>query len=316
MSTISSSADPDDGAAPSCPVCTARSVEEASIAIEVLRRYWKGHFGYDIDAAFARLPDRLHRWQCPDCGLTWFTPPLIGGADLYAKLRTWPDYDRADAWEWPIAIELLKSANVGQMLEIGCGAGAFLAAARDAGLAVEGVDFDGEAIATARARGLAASTRPPSEIADRFDAVLAFQVLEHVADPLAFVRECLRLLKPSGVLILATPNQDGALGRIDGHFLNLPPHHATLWRRSTLLALARRLSLDLVEHRVEPLSPQLHYLYLLQRLGGRPADGLVGKALNLARRALAAVAIALPYAQQRAALGGECQLAVFRKQAA
>lgn len=40
----------------------------------------------------------------------------------------------------------------------------------------------------------------------RFDAVVSMDVIEHVVDPLPWVREALRVLKPSGLLFLTTPN--------------------------------------------------------------------------------------------------------------
>jgi 2-polyprenyl-6-hydroxyphenyl methylase/3-demethylubiquinone-9 3-methyltransferase len=40
----------------------------------------------------------------------------------------------------------------------------------------------------------------------RFDLVVSMDVIEHVSDPLAWVREALRVLKPGGTLFLTTPN--------------------------------------------------------------------------------------------------------------
>jgi 2-polyprenyl-3-methyl-5-hydroxy-6-metoxy-1,4-benzoquinol methylase len=40
----------------------------------------------------------------------------------------------------------------------------------------------------------------------RFDVVVSMDVIEHVADPLAWTREALRVLKPGGTLFLTTPN--------------------------------------------------------------------------------------------------------------
>ena len=52
--------------------------------------------------------------------------------------------------------------------------------------------------------------------AGAYDAVLALEVIEHVAHPDAFVVKLAKLLKPGGVVVLSTPN--------GGYFLNNLPH--------------------------------------------------------------------------------------------
>jgi 2-polyprenyl-6-hydroxyphenyl methylase/3-demethylubiquinone-9 3-methyltransferase len=85
------------------------------------------------------------------------------------------------------------------------------------GFAVTGVDASERNIGTARAHAaeqgldidyrastaeaLIAQGEPP------FDVVLNMEVIEHVADPGAFLRDCVRLLAPGGVMILATLNR-------------------------------------------------------------------------------------------------------------
>jgi 2-polyprenyl-6-hydroxyphenyl methylase/3-demethylubiquinone-9 3-methyltransferase len=79
------------------------------------------------------------------------------------------------------------------------------------------VDASSENIGTARAhadqQGLDIAYRAATveqleaEGAGPFDVVLTMEVIEHVADPEAFVRACSRLVKPGGLMIVATLNR-------------------------------------------------------------------------------------------------------------
>jgi 2-polyprenyl-6-hydroxyphenyl methylase / 3-demethylubiquinone-9 3-methyltransferase len=103
-----------------------------------------------------------------------------------------------------------------RLLDIGCGGGLAAEPMSRLGFAVTGIDAGADAIATAREHaclgGLAIDYRvaAPEAIVDlgeRFDVILALEVIEHVADPNAFW-ECLgRLVAPGGAIIIATLNR-------------------------------------------------------------------------------------------------------------
>jgi SAM-dependent methyltransferase len=59
-----------------------------------------------------------------------------------------------------------------------------------------------------------------------FDNVLAGEIIEHLDNPLGFVKECYRILKPKGKLILTTPNVYYYLGLLFRIFRDKPnPDH-------------------------------------------------------------------------------------------
>src|ERR1035437_9046912 len=133
----------------------------------------------------------------------------------------------------------------GRLLEVGCGDGSIVKLAAEFGWQAEGVDFDARAVANARRKGLAVRAgaledqRYPEA---SFDLVHMSHVIEHVPDPLATLAEIRRVLRPGGLLVLATPNS-----RSWGHaefgrsWLHLdPPRHLHLFNRSTLHAAAVR----------------------------------------------------------------------------
>jgi 2-polyprenyl-6-hydroxyphenyl methylase/3-demethylubiquinone-9 3-methyltransferase len=103
------------------------------------------------------------------------------------------------------------------LLDVGCGGGLIAEPMRRLGFAVTAADASSENIGTARAHaeqsGLDITYRAATveqleaEGAGPFDVVLTMEVIEHVADPEAFVRACSRLVKPGGLMIVATLNR-------------------------------------------------------------------------------------------------------------
>ena len=132
------------------------------------------------------------------------------------------------------------------LLDVGCGAGDFVADARAAGWDAAGIDPDPAAVASGNARGLPISTRSLAEVAatsaGSFDAVTMAHVLEHVADPVELLALARTVLRPGGMLWLATPNLDSRGHRRFGRsWMHLdPPRHVVLFGAHALdLALAR-----------------------------------------------------------------------------
>jgi SAM-dependent methyltransferase len=99
------------------------------------------------------------------------------------------------------------------VLDSGCGDGYGARYLADSASVVVGADRSWEAIREARrdgARNLVLSCSDLESLPFRdgsFDVVCSFQVLEHFREPVPMLREAARVLRPSGVLVLTTPNQ-------------------------------------------------------------------------------------------------------------
>jgi SAM-dependent methyltransferase len=135
--------------------------------------------------------------------------------------------------------ELPKRAGRPRLLDVGFGDASFLRAMGAAGWEVAGLEFDPKAVEAARDLGLevaeATLETAPYEPGS-FDAITLSHVIEHLHDPVAALKTCFRLLRPGGMLWLATPNLDSpGHRRFGANWFGLdPPRHLVLFNRRAL----------------------------------------------------------------------------------
>jgi 2-polyprenyl-6-hydroxyphenyl methylase/3-demethylubiquinone-9 3-methyltransferase len=98
-------------------------------------------------------------------------------------------------------------------LDVGCGAGLLAEPLARLGATVTAIDAAPDLIAAAKdhaaGQGLVIDYRamPVEDLSGRFDLVTCMEVVEHVADPAAFIQALAARLAPGGLLILSTPNK-------------------------------------------------------------------------------------------------------------
>lgn len=114
---------------------------------------------------------------------------------------------------------LIKKYKSGaSLLDIGCGEGFFLFNASKAGYATKGVELSQDAAAYARREfGLDVEAKPFEEMQlpeNYFDVITMWQVLEHLPYPLTALKEIHRILKPDGLLVVATPDIGGIPAKV------------------------------------------------------------------------------------------------------
>jgi 2-polyprenyl-6-hydroxyphenyl methylase/3-demethylubiquinone-9 3-methyltransferase len=97
-------------------------------------------------------------------------------------------------------------------LDVGCGAGLLTEPLARLGAKVTGIDASPQVIAVAREHATAMRLEIDYRLGDvqalegEFDLVTSMEVIEHVADPSAFVKALAKRLAPGGLLVMSTPN--------------------------------------------------------------------------------------------------------------
>jgi SAM-dependent methyltransferase len=143
------------------------------------------------------------------------TAPAVDAVLTLTGERTIPDLDIENYWfrRHQVVYRRLATHCVGRdVLEAGCGEGYGADLLADAARRVVAVDYDEAAVAHVRSRyprvevmqaNLAELPLPDASM----DVVVNFQVIEHLWDQAQFVTECARVLRPSGLLMMSTPNR-------------------------------------------------------------------------------------------------------------
>jgi SAM-dependent methyltransferase len=191
-----------------------------------------------------------------------FLPIWVGSAPFYDELSQTEGYYLPNKWEFDAALRDLTNSR--KILEIGSGDGLFLEKLNSLGKETLGIDKSPKAILRARERGLCVLDCDLHELSAKspnaFDAVCAFQVLEHVADPVEMLTAGARCLKPGGIFILAVPNADGILKYMRPSRTDIPPHHLTRWT-SRCFSYLNGLGLRVKRLECEPLdAARFHWL--------------------------------------------------------
>ncbi len=94
-----------------------------------------------------------------------------------------------------------------EILEVGSGHGAFTRKLWDAGFSVSACDFFPENFYFTEVECRKVDiTRELPYADDSFDIIIAVEVMEHIHDHAVFFRECKRILKPKGMLMISSPN--------------------------------------------------------------------------------------------------------------
>jgi 2-polyprenyl-3-methyl-5-hydroxy-6-metoxy-1,4-benzoquinol methylase len=211
-------------------------------------------------------------YRCEECSFVFRYPiyPQAKYDRLYreGESDTWDDTDRIDH---KLVRELIRrNLAEGTVLDVGCGGGRLLmplAGEYDA----FGVEINAKAAQTAedrRVRIVASDIGDIASLERSFDAVVSCDVIEHLPDPLQFMRTLLSATAPGGLVVISTANANAWSWRVVGSrfwYCYLPEHISFV-------------SPEWFKHHAKDLGAQVldvrQYVY-------SPQFPLVGKALRL-----------------------------------
>ena len=162
-------------------------------------------------------PDPRTVWRCRGCGAGHLSEPaqdyessayraLVDGSDSAEDFHRLHDAEQA---------EKLRLVGTGDLrgrvlMDVGCGAGSFLDVVHGLCGRTIGIEPTPSLRAAVAAKGHAAfpdCADVPDVWKEQVDVAVSFSVVEHLPDPLGFLRDIRRLVRPGGRLVLSTPNR-------------------------------------------------------------------------------------------------------------
>jgi 2-polyprenyl-3-methyl-5-hydroxy-6-metoxy-1,4-benzoquinol methylase len=209
------------------------------------------------DAAIERC-GRFALHGCDACELQFWEPREMPDSRWYEQMYGGRDQEilpLEPGHKYFLADEL--ATRRGELLDIGCGTGNFLAAARDAGYRVTGTELDRNAARFANERlglehvlPLTIGEFAEKRAGEKFDVVTFFEVLEHQTEPAEFLRNVKACLKPRGWIALSVPNRERWLTGPD--VLDYPPNHFLRWNAAALRNFLSAQGFEILSLREQP----------------------------------------------------------------
>jgi SAM-dependent methyltransferase len=179
--------------------------------------------------------------RCPSCQFIFLNPRPTRNSLFHFYQQYLPEEKPSvESWERmmrPIfhrAAKLLQQyKREGRVLDVGAGFGFFLVEMKKRGWDIMGVEISQKGMDYAKdVLGLTLHPGPLEKVnfsSNYFDAVTGFYVIEHLPDPMSFLKECHRILKPGGLLLLRYPHTTPIKNLLKhfgmkNHLYDLPAH--------------------------------------------------------------------------------------------
>lgn len=237
-------------------------------------------------------PDKFNIQKCQNCGFGQTIPQLSPSkiSRIYAKYYPWnktditkikrSDFNKPDWFTiWRKGLFINGQYNVkpkSKVLDVGCGLGHSLLELESIGCKAYGIDPDPNAAKLARKfklnfkKAFISDNPYPKE---KFEYVIANQVLEHTNDPINFLIKCKAKLTEDGKIILSFPNTDS----LTRYILNYKwlhwhiPYHLNFFNKRSVNILAQKSGLKIIK--IQTVTPNMWTNLQIRRLTQDPKPG-------------------------------------------
>jgi 2-polyprenyl-3-methyl-5-hydroxy-6-metoxy-1,4-benzoquinol methylase len=249
---------------------------------------------------------------CSNCGYRWLNPPPTDAelSEIYSE-----EYflDNGDEKVTEIVNKLKRSTaelyleqfekdnkSVGDLslLEIGCGMGDFLLAAQEKGFKVSGLEVTDHLVEFVNRRlGFSGVQKGYIENVayqkGSFDVVAFFDVIEHVRNPVEYMKRVNGLLKTSGKVFLATPALDSWSAKLLGNnWMEFKVEHLSYFNKKSITQLLEKTGFYNV--RFYSNYKVLNFDYITRHFVRFPVPGL-SPILGLVRKIMPSAAANFPF---------------------
>lgn len=240
-----------------CPVCANNNPKFLG---------WRGgeahHAGSGIKTAIVRCKKCSHQYPNP------MPFPKIQLGELYTNAEEYFQGQDVETKKQN-GLKLLEEferrlGRRGRFLDVGCGVGEFLWAAKELGWEYEGVDPSSEFVEHGRkflgVEGKVMLLEEANFPDNSFDAVTMSSIVEHLYNPYETLREIKRVLRPEGLLWFDAPNENGLYMKMGNLYMRLqrrdwvvvmaptfPPYHVQGFNPSSIRSLLQRAGFQIEE---------------------------------------------------------------------
>jgi len=170
----------------------------------------------------------------------------VNGAQLRKTyLKTNPNSD----YRYQVLTSLMKMQGK-RVLDVGFGRGFFLYFLKRLGAQVAGIELDDSTIQYARQdleiEDIIKTDMLKINVRDKFDVILFMDLIEHVLEPLQYLKKAKMLLNPGGIIAIFTPNASFALQEPNPILFRVDLEHMQYFSNTTCNYLAKKLGLDII----------------------------------------------------------------------
>lgn len=207
--------------------------------------------------------------------LKFYSPSIVGEGSLYQKLSENKWYYTKDRWEFSVVREKINGLK--NILEFGAGDGYFLE--KLPRLDKYAVEINVDSIEKLKNKGVKVfpniEEMHSSFKGTQFDAVVSFQVLEHIINPLETLSKLINITKVNGSIFISVPTSESIyfisyFSKKSTYYddykkmqlLNMPPHHQSIWSHKTFKKIQKSFKVKIKSVLYEPIRDESKYFII------------------------------------------------------